>query len=218
MSTPDYGDTMTRIGDYLRYPRRVLLEMLRSAYSSQHLFTNTEGHKMINPFWYKVAENGQTTKDSQLELADAWTEELDVTDPRPILLTQRGSVGFHDASIDGFKGADARGLDIEYADFTRMPLTFLCFAQKDLLSEELAWSSALLLRFFRKTILRKTLIHKIDSPVVGEVAVITRGSRSNLFSTPVSFSVYMPITWTVRTTDPKVVREFAVSSSFPPMG
>lgn len=217
MSTPAYGDTMKRVGDYLRYPRRVMLEVLRSAFSSEHLFTNTEGHKMENPFLYKEDEHGGTARDSKLELADVWAEELDVTDPRPTLLTQRGSLAFNDSSIDGFKGADPGGLAIEYADMLRMPLSFLCFAQKDLLSEELALASALLLRFFRNRIQKKTHIHKIDSPVIGEIAVITRGSRSNLFSTPVSFSVHMPINWVVKTSDPNLARGFAISSSFQPM-
>ena len=218
MSTPSFGDTITRIGDFVRYPRRVMLEMLRGSFSEDHLFTNTEGHKIENPYLYRVDEKGQTSKDSQIEFADVWTEELETTDPRPIILTQRGSLGFHDSSIDGFKDSDARGLAIEYADFLRMPLSFLCFAQKDLMSEEIAVAAGLLLRFFRNTILRNTLIHKIDSPVIGEVAVITRGSRSNLYSTPVSFSVYMPINWVVKTTQPKHVRGFAVSTSFPSLG
>ena len=217
MSTPAFGDTVTRIGDFLRYPRRVLLEVLRSTFSGEHLFTDTEGHKIENPFLYKVDENGQTTKESQLEIADAWTQELDATDPRPITLCQRGSLGFHDSSIDGFKDSDARGLAIEYADFLRMPLSFLCFAQEDLESEELAFATAMVLRFFRKKILKKSHIHKIDSPVIGEMTVIARGSRSNLFSVPVSFSVYLPIRWVVKTSDPKEVRGFAVQSSFSPL-
>jgi hypothetical protein len=194
-----------------------MLEMLRGSLSQENLFTNTEGHKIENPYRYEADESGQTTKDSNIELADVWTEELETTDPRPIILTQRGPLGFHDSSIDGFKNSDARGLAIEYADFLRMPLTFLCFAQKDLMSEEIALVAALLLRFFRHTILRNTLLHKIDSPVIGEVAVITRGSRSNLYSTPVSFSVYMPINWVVKTSQPKQARGFAVSTSFPSM-
>lgn len=214
MSTPDFGDAITRVGDFLRYPRRVLLSMLRGAFSQEYLFTNEEGHKIENPFLYKENESGQTTRESQLEIADVWTEELDVTDPRPIILTQRGSLGFHDSSIDGFKNADARGLAIEYADFLRMPLSFLCFAQKDLESEELAFAAAMVLRYFRKTILKRSHIQKIDSPIIAEMAVIERGSRSNLFSTPVSFSVYLPITWVVRTARPKEVKTFAVHSSF----
>jgi hypothetical protein len=170
---------------------------------------------MENEYRYEADESGQTTKESRIELADVYTEELEATDPRPIILTQRGPLGFHDSSIDGFKNSDARGLAIEYADFLRMPLSFLCFAQKDLMSEEIALVAAFLLRFFRHTILKNTLLHKIDSPVIGEIAVITRGSRSNLYSTPVSFSVYMPINWVVRTTQPKVAAGFSVSSSFP---
>jgi len=214
MSTPDFGDVITRVGDFLRYPRRVMLEILRSAFSSDYLFTNTAGHQLENPYLYKADAHGNTEKDSQIEFADAWTQELDATDPRPIVLIQRGPLGFHDSTIDGFKHSDARGLEIEYADCLRIPLTFLCFSQEDLESEEIALTTALVLRFFRKKILKKTLLHKVDTPLIGERAVISRGSRSDLYSTPVSFSVHMPINWVVKATDPREVKGFAVSSSF----
>lgn len=214
MSYPNFGDVITRIGDYLKYPRTLVLQVLRSAFSSEYLFTNTEGHRIENPFLYEADESGQTTRDSKLELADAWTEELETTDPRPIVVVQRGPLGFHDSSIDGFKDEDPRGLAIEYADFLRMPLTCLCFAQNDIESEELGLTVGLILRFFRGRILKKSHLHKIDSPVIGEVAVITRGSRSNLFSTPVSFSVYLPMNWVIKTTAPREARGFAVQSSF----
>lgn len=214
---PSFGVTFERVGDYIRYPRRVMLDMLRHALASEHLFTNTEGHLMENPYQFKTDENGGTARDSKIELADAWTQELEAEDPRPIVVIQRGPLGFHDSSVDGFKGSDARGLAIEYADFLRMPLTFLCFSQVDLESEEIGIMVGFLLRFFRHTILKNTMFHKVDSPVVGEMAVIERGSRSNLFSTPVSYSVYMPINWVVKTSRPKQAAGFAVQSSFSSM-
>jgi len=65
-STPDFGDTISRIGDFVRYPRRVMLQMLRSALSSEYLFTDTDGHRVPNEYRYEADAEGQTTKESRI--------------------------------------------------------------------------------------------------------------------------------------------------------
>lgn len=194
MATPSFGDSTSRVGNFLFYPRRVLLEALELGFASEYFYT--EEGRTSNPFLYRRNEDGETADDSKLEIADGWSRELEKTDPRPIIICQRESFQFHDSSINGLQNVDMpHGKFRTFADFTRMPLNFLCFSRVHLESEELGLVTAFFLRFFKDHLRNKAKFLKISSPVVGPTTPITTDVQVDLFSTPISIETYMTIRW-----------------------
>lgn len=213
MSTPSYGDTFTRVGDYLRYPKRVLLEALQSGFREQYLFTNTEDEKVENPYLYRTdEETGETHKDSKIEIVDTWTEELNDTDPRPIITVQRQEMAFGESAIRSLRDIDLPGgLWKKYADMVSMPLLFNCWSRKDIESEEIAITVAFLLRLFRDIHIARTKIDKITVPIIGGTTPVKADSEHELFVTPVSVTTHMTLAWKIEHTDPKQASSFAVN-------
>jgi hypothetical protein len=196
MSTPAFGDTITRVGEFLRYPKRVLIEFLQKAFAEEYLFTNTEGEKVINPFLYTVDEEGGTDKDSKIEICDTWTEELKSTDPRPIITAQRHEMPFGESSIKSLGHAAMPASNVKkFADMVSMPISFNCWSRKDVESEEMAMAVAFILRLFRDIVVARTRIDKITAPVIGGTTPVKTDSEHELFVTPVSITTHMTLSW-----------------------
>jgi hypothetical protein len=205
MSTPDFGDTVIRVGDYLRYPRRMLIQVLESGFSSPKFFNSTG-----NPFLYVKDEvKGDTAETSKIEIADGWTNELDKTDPRPIILCQRDTLTFEDTSINAFKGIDLPGgLVKRHADLIKLPLNFLCFSRIDTEADELALTVGLFFRLFRDHLRNNSKLFKMSSPVIGNATPVRTDAKIDLFSVPVSLTTEYTIVWKVTWTVPKQAKDF----------
>lgn len=204
MGTPDYKDVASPVGNPLRYPRRVMIEILQSAFESEFLYTDTEGFKVPNRFLIKFDEDGETSKDSQLVIADGWTDELEQTDPRPMIIVNRGDFGFLGLSVGSGKTHGWPDYDIEkktktetYADMTEMPLSLSCLARQELETEELAWACALFIRMLHFELMEKSKLFKISMPRVSAPAIIKSDSKIDLVLTVVSFSVHQAMQWKV---------------------
>jgi hypothetical protein len=213
---PSFGDKFSRVGDIIRYPKRVLIEALQSAFAEPYLYTDgPSGERIENPFRYVKDEKGETAKDSPLEIADMWSERLNATDPRPIIVVQRDTVSFDKSAIGLRKNMSMPGnLTTEYANTSTIPINFLCFSRKDVESEELALTVALLFLFFKEYILRKTKLFTISLPSVGTTTPIKQDAEHELFVTPVSLSVMMTLNWKMTRTDPKKASDFVIVTTF----
>jgi hypothetical protein len=217
-STPEYHDSTSRIGDFLRYPRRVLIQALEAGFGNPYFYTWSENEqdKEENRFLYVKDESGDTSKDSKIEIADGYTEELNSTNPRPIILCTRDSMTFQDSSIGGLKAADLPWFKSrDFADLITIPLVFQCFSRKDVESEELGLVTALFFRMFRETHLKNTRLQKMGSPVIGAPSIVETDSRLIFFVTPVSFPVTLVIGWRTKFLDLKDVKDVAVTISLP---
>ena len=151
MGTPDYKDIRTPVGNPLRYGRRVMIQILQSAFESEHLYTDTDGSRVENRFLLKLDEEGEPAEDSRLVISDGWTNELTAKEPRPMVIVNRGDFGFLGLSIGASQTHGWPRYDINeeagtatkterYADLTEMPLSFTCLARQELEAEELAWA------------------------------------------------------------------------------
>lgn len=217
-STPEYHDSTSRVGDFLRYPRRVLIQALEAGFSNPYFYTWSEDEqdREENRFLYVKDASGDTSKDSKIEIADGYAEELNSTNPRPIILCTRDSMTFHDNSIGGLKVADLPWFKTkDYADLITVPLVFQCFSRKDTESEELGLITALFFRMFRETQLKNTRIQKMGSPVIGAPTIVEADSRLEFFVTPVSFPVVMVIGWRTKFLDLKDAKDVAITISLP---
>jgi hypothetical protein len=206
---PDFGDNISRVGDIIRYPRRVLIQALKSAFSEEHLFG------FDNPFLYKAEENGDTSKESRLEIADMFTNELNATDPRPIIIAQRGHVPFGEGSIGTLLKMDTpHGKWKTFTIQIRIPINFLCFARVDVESEELALVTAFVLRLFRERTVKSTKLFKIDTPEVQMTTPIETGAQVELFSTGVVTGTVLTLVWKVTQTDSFDPKDISLNITF----
>lgn len=217
-ATPPYHDSTSRVGDFLRYPRRVLIEALEDGFSNEYFYTWDEQQveqRIVNPFLY-TKKDGDTAKDSRLEIADGWTRELEATNPRPIILCSRDTMTFQDSSIGGLSNPSLPwGKTRTFADTLQVPLIFHCFAREDVESEELGLVAALFFRMFREFHMKNTRLLKMTTPVIGAPTPIKTDARVDLFDTQISFLTAMTISWKARDLALKSAQNVVVSISLP---
>jgi hypothetical protein len=216
-STPAYGDSTSRVGDFLRYPRRVLLEALEGGFSNEYFYTDdtTPASRIPNPYLY-VKANGETAENSKLEIADGWTRELDKTNPRPIILCQRDSLSFQNPSIGALKDPGLPwSRQKTFATMTQVPLVFHCFAREDVESDELSLVVGLFFVLFREEHLKNTRIQSMSLPVVGAPTPIRTDSRVDMFDSPVSLTVTMTIGWRLMFGNLRNMTDFGVVANLP---
>jgi len=208
MGTPDYKATETPVGNPLRYARRVMIQILQSAFESEYLYTDTPGHRVQNRFLVKLTEAGEPAEDTELVIADGWTNELTATEPRPMVIVNRGDFGFLQLGIGASQthGWPQYKVDQEamkatkiekYADLTEMGLQLSCLARQELEAEELAWACGLFIRMMHFELDEKSEFFKISIPRIGAPAIVKADSQIDLFLTPVTFTVHQSMKWTV---------------------
>lgn len=193
--TPEVKDLATPVGNPLRYPRRVLLQILASAFSEPELLDGR------NPFLFVFDfDKGEIDQKSKLVLADTYSDELASTDPRPMIIVSRGDFGFLNLGIGAKENTVSfLGAKKIYADMTEMPVVFNCISRRDLESEDLAWATAGIFRYFKEDIRKRINVQKLSNPRVGAPIVIKADSQIDLYLTPISMTVNQTTRWAVRT-------------------
>ena len=192
--TPEIKDQTTPVGNPLRYPRRIVLQLLQSAFAEEHLVTP----ETDNPYLYKKNADGGPAEDSKIVIADGYTDELTRKEPRPMIIVTRGDFGFLNLSIGGkLNTVSYRGGLKEYVDGTEMPLIINCVARRDMPAEEIAWIIAGFFRFFKTEIRRRINVFKLGDPRVGAPIIVKADSQADLFLVPVSFMVQQTMKWNV---------------------
>ena len=208
MGTPDYKNTETPVGNPLRYARRVLIQILQSAFESEHLYTDTDGERVVNRFLLKLTDKGEPAKDTNLVIADGWTNELTSTEPRPMIIVNRGDFGFLQLGVGASQthGWPQYKIDTEamkaskierYSDLTEMGMQLSCLARQELEAEELAWACGLFIRMMHFELDEKSQLFKISVPRIGSPAIVKADSQIDLFLTPVTFTVHQAMKWKV---------------------
>jgi hypothetical protein len=192
--TPEVKDLETPVGNPLRYPRRVLVQILQSAYSEPTLIDGG------NPFLFVFdPEKKEISEDSKLVIADTYTDELQQTEPRPMVIVSRGDFGFLTLGIGGKENTVSYlGAEKSYADMTEMPIIFNCLARRSNESEDLAWATAAIFRYFKEEIRRRINVQKLSDPRVGAPIVVKADSQADLFLTPISMTVHQATKWVVK--------------------
>jgi len=191
--TPEVKDLTTPVGNPLRYPRRVLLQILASAFSEPTLLDGGNPFLFIFDF-----DKGEISQDSKLVIADTYSDELAATDPRPMIIISRGDFGFLNLGIGGKENTVSYlGAKKMYVDMTEMPVILNCISRRDLESEDLAWAIVGILRYFKEEIRKRINVQKISDPRVGAPIVVKSDSQNDLFLTPISMTVHQATRWSV---------------------
>lgn len=213
MSTPNYGDKVSTVGDILRYPKRVLIQALKAGFSEPHLFT-AGPEPSPNPFLYVRDAAGGTDKSSKLEIADMWTTELNSTDMRPCIVAQRNELVLRSGSIGNLnKVGIPGGTWKQFVKQVPIRVNFMCFSRKDLESEELAIAVGFFFALFREDHLKNTKMFTLDDPVIGMTSPILNDAEQELFVTPVTTGTILTLVWTKTYTNPSNAKEFVINVS-----
>lgn len=192
--TPDFKDVQTPVGNPLRYARRVVLQILESALAEPHLFTP----KSESPYLYKADPvSGDVLEDSKVVIADTYADELEKTEPRPVLLVSRGDFGFMHLSIGGRRNQSYNMAVQQFVDMTETPVIVNCISRRDTEAEDLAWIVVGLFRMFKFDIKKQTQLFKISDPRAGTPAIIKADSQADLYAVPVSMVTHLPVSWSV---------------------
>jgi hypothetical protein len=192
--TPEVKDLETPVGNPLRYPRRVLIQILASAFSEPELIDGG------NPFLFVFDhDKGEISKDSKLVIADTYSDELQATEPRPMIIASRGDFGFLKHGIGAKENTVSfLGAKKKYADMTEMPVILNCLSRRDIESEDLAWAVTGIFRYFKEEIRRRVNVQKLSDPRVGAPIVVKADSQLDLFLTPISLMVHQASRWEVK--------------------
>jgi hypothetical protein len=218
VGAPDFGSISTAVFNPLAYPRRVIIQVLQSAFSGTSFFQYPDAP--ANPFQIVLdSPAGNPLETSQLVVADSFSDELLKTDARPTVIVSRDSLQFGDLAVNarGFGSAaptvklrSAAGspqvfgtsgrTKASFADMTTMPLVINCYARRDLESELLAWLVAGFIRFYEQEIKDGSLIYRLDAPLVGTTQPARLDSQHDLFLTQINMVIYQSIKWVKTTT------------------
>jgi hypothetical protein len=205
LGAPDFGDRSSSVFNPLIYPRRVIIEVLENAFS-QTTFTQYPGSP-ANPYQLVYDQSGAVDESSNIIIADTFSEELINTDPRPIVIVERGNFSFSDTTIDGLgyggampgtpdgmKGFSGRSKQA-FQDFTSMSINLSCYARQSLEAEEVAMLCGFFIRFFEQEIRQGAQLHKLESPVISPPQVSMADSTNDLFICSVTLVVYQTLSW-----------------------
>jgi len=213
LGAPDFGDLDTQVFNPMIYPRRVIIEVLRNVFA-QAIFTEFPG-QTTNPFLFVTDGDGAIDTSSKLVIADTFSDELSRTDMRPTILVGRGAFRFNDLAVDGqgFGGAAPSLLHAPdgetavkhlglggstkkvFQDMTTMSIAINCYARRSQEAESLAWHTAGFIRFYEYELKQGSMISKIESPLVGDVAPANTDSQHDLYLVPITLEVHQSITW-----------------------
>lgn len=213
LGTPDFGDRTTPVFNPLVYPRRVIIEVLESAFSQDTLAIFPG--QTDNPYQLKLDGNGEPADDSGVVIADTFADELISKDPRPIIVVDRGSFQFNDSTIDarGFgsasptstyvdtdeatsalKGLSGRTSQV-FQDYSNMSIGINCYARRSIEAENVAWLAAGFIRMFEHEIREGARLQKIESPIIGEPRAAAADSQNDLFVCPITLIVHQTLKW-----------------------
>jgi hypothetical protein len=217
IGAPDFGSLSVAVFNPLAYPRRILIQVLQSAFSGTSFFQYPDAP--ANPFQVVLeSPAGNPLETSKLVIADTDSDELDKTDSRPTVIVSRDALQFGDLAVNarGF-GSAAPAVRLRtagsptvfgttgrtkasFADMTTMPIVINCYARRSLESELLAWLVAGFVRFYEQEIKDGSLIYRFDAPLVGTTRAARSDSQHDLFLTQINMVIYQSISWVKTTT------------------
>lgn len=199
LGVADYGNTIAAVGNYLIYPRRVVIQVFKRAFSQISLFTpSSAGVKDsdANPYLYKELADGTLDPTSRLVIVDHGSEHTVRGEGRPRIVVGRSSGTFSHNSLiaRSQKGVLGSGVsrNLELFETT---LVIRCVGRTKLESELLGLCVATLLTFFAPDIRERSRLHHIGSPSVGETAPEKFDSEAEQYNTQITLPISQSVGW-----------------------
>lgn len=215
LGVANFGDTHAEIGNYLLYPRRVVLEVIKACFKKPNLFTplSVEGIDTdANPFLYVETANGTLSPKSRLVIADYGTEQTVRGESRPRIIVTRSGGRFLT------QGQMAKSLPYglatgsqKYLDIFESNLVIRCVARSRMESELLGLSVSSLLLFFSKDIRRHSQVHHFGGITVSDTTPEKYDSEIDQSVTNVTVEVSQSISWLKSQINPTVLADICTT-------
>lgn len=213
LGVDDFGDELARVGNYLVYPRRVIIQVLKSAFSQPHLFTPaSEGMLPVdaNPFLYKETADGTLATTSRIVIVDYGSEHLVRAEARPRIVVGRSGGRFMARGELGRRQPGWRGSGVDnYIDLFETAVTLRCVGKGKIESELLALAVGSVLTYFASEIRTKSRIQHIGDLSVGDTTMEKGEGAAEQYSTTVTLNIAQPIGWQKSAIEQTVLAELS---------
>ena len=159
-------------------------------------------NKLINNFLWS-----ENQEDTQIFIADSWTENMERTEPRPALIVTRGDVRWMNSSIDQFQQQSFATGARTYMDLIAGDITINCFSRNGLQSELLSTIVFSAVQFFAKDIRERTRLFEVNTVTIGRESLVQSDSKEDLFVVPVGIGLYWHDRWRSIKLNPDVIKK-----------
>jgi len=207
-----YGDGDAVVGNFLLYPRRIVLEVLTRLLQNEKLFNtlDTPGRdEDRNPFLLRLTADGGVAPNSRVILADFGSEHLTKADMRPRLVVNRGTGRFLNSGFAQQRMV-APGVR-EYVDLFETGLTIRCVGRTKLESENLALVVVAALWFSRHEIRKRANLHAIGPLAVSETSAEESDVEVAQYVTLVTCEMTQTVAWKTQPIDSVVLEQVCVT-------
>lgn len=208
-----FGTENARIGNFLLYPRRVVLEVLKLAFTQADLFTPTAASGISterNPFLLTYAADGSVAPDSRIVLVDYGSELALKTEARPRIVIERAAGAFSGRTAFSRRNPGDDAVD-RRSDLYESGLTIRCVARLRLESELLALIVQMLLQMFSEEIKRKSELFHLSTPSVSPTMLERGDAAADQYATTVTLSTVQTVQWVKTKINTQVIQDLCVS-------
>jgi len=215
LGVANFGDAHATVGNYLLYPRRILIEVIKTALKSPNLFTPATTNQIdtdANPFLYVEDENGTISPKSRVIIADNGSEHLVRGEGRPRVVLSRNGGRF---LVQGLMAKTvpyglATGAQ-QYLDLFESSLVIRCVGRTRTESELLGLTVGSLLLFFSRTIREKTQLHHFGGITVSDTQSEKSDSEVDQAVTNVTVEVSQSVSWLRSQINPTVLADICAT-------
>lgn len=215
LGVASFGDAHAKVGNYLLYPRRVIIEVIKSAFKSANLFTpsTTEGVDTdANPFLYVEESDGTLSPRSRIVIADYGTEYSVRGESRPRIILARSGGRFL------VQGQMAKSMPYglatgkqQYLDIFESSIVIRCVARNRTESELLGLTVGSLLLFFTRTIREKSQLHHFGGLTISDTQSEKSDSEVDQAVTTVTMEVSQSVSWLRSQINPTVLADICAT-------
>lgn len=207
-----FGTKDPKIGNYLLYPRRVILEVLKLALQQENLFAPLADPGSVrdrNQFYLKYDASGNLSPASLVVLSDSHSDRMVRGDARPRIAVDRGPGSF---TQTGFSRTKAVWPDSKVsAEIFESSVTIDCRSSKRIESELLAMVVSGILMFFQDTIREKSALLFLSTPQISPTLLETgEPEMADSFNTRITLSVSQSLTWVTKQINPQILAEIGL--------
>lgn len=207
-----FGELDPRVGNFLYYPRRVVLEVLKLLFQQEDLFTPIDAAGADvdrNPFLLKLREDGSPHADSRIVVADDGSEHLAQEESRPRIIVDRGSgefagTGFSQKNFTAWAGTNTGQ---RFSDLYGTSIVVRCVGRVKLESEALGNAVSFCLTMFREEIKKKSDLHHLSPPTVSQTVKEKVDSEVEQYVTTVQSQIQQSVNWEKSKLNPQVLME-----------
>jgi len=203
-----FGTKNPLVSNFLLYPRRIILEVLRLALQEENLFNNFADPGTVrdrNPFLIKYDSAGNLSPDSLVVISDTGSDKLVRGDNRPRISVERMTGRFTQTGLSRTREIwpGAR----RSSDLFESSVEINCRSSKKIESELLASVVSSLVFYFQDLIRQKSALMFLGPPTIESTAAEATNLEVENYNTKVVIAVAQSISWVTTLIDPKIAND-----------